>query len=107
MNIITLLVPLPLSTIKDMAKSIGPLDPDDLSIMVDKFGFNYRSLTGMLIFAVLIGRFDIAPDVSILRKYNDRPDTVHFQAAKIVVQYIHTTIDHGLVYSHPTVNERP
>jgi hypothetical protein len=34
----------------------------------------------MLIFSVQVGRFDIATEVLILRKYNYRPGTVHFHA---------------------------
>jgi hypothetical protein len=40
----------------------------------------------MLILVVQIGRFDSAPEVSILCKYNHRPDTVHFNAAKTVMR---------------------
>jgi hypothetical protein len=79
------MAPLTPSTVKDMVKSRGPLDPDALCLIVVRYGFEYRSLTGMLIFAVQIVRFDISPAVSILCKYNNRPDTVHFQAAKSVM----------------------
>jgi hypothetical protein len=48
----SLMVPLPPSTVKEMAKSPGPLDPAALILMEAKFGFEYRSVTGMLIFAV-------------------------------------------------------
>jgi hypothetical protein len=95
------MVPLTPSTVKEMATSRGPLDPDALKLIVALFGFEYRSLTGMLIFAVQIGRFDIGPAISILCKYNDRPDTVHFQAAKTVMQYLRCTCEHGLIYWRP------
>jgi hypothetical protein len=103
----SIMVPLPPSTVKEMSKSPGPLDPDALRIIVDQFGFEYRSLTGMLIFAVQIGRIDIAPAVSILCKYNDRPDTVHFRAAKEVMRYLRRTCERGLIYWRPTGKERP
>jgi hypothetical protein len=65
------LVPMPLSTFKDMANSPTPLNPDELLVVIERYGFEYRLLTGMLIFAVQIGRFDIAPAVTILCNFND------------------------------------
>jgi hypothetical protein len=102
-----IMVPLPPSTVKDMSKSPGPLDPDALLSIVCQFGFKYRRLTGMLIFAVQIGRIDIGPAVSLLCKYNDRPDTVHFRAAKTVVRYLRCTKERGLIYWRPHGKERP
>jgi hypothetical protein len=61
----------------------------------------------MLIFAVQIGRFDIAPAVSILCKFNDRPSAVHFLAAKNVMRYLHSEIGRGLIYWRPTGKDRP
>jgi hypothetical protein len=90
-----------------MAKYRGPLDPHALLLIFEKFGFQYRSLTGMLIFAVQIGRFDIAPAVTILCKYNDRPDVIHFQAAKTVMRYLRATIERGNIYWRPSGRERP
>jgi hypothetical protein len=90
------------STLKAMANPPGPIDLEDLMVITERFGFQYRTLTGMLIFAVQIGRFDIAPAVSILCKYNDRPAEVHFLAAKTVMRYLCSTIDLGLIYWRPT-----
>jgi hypothetical protein len=61
----------------------------------------------MLIFAVQIGRIDIGPAVSLLCKYNDRPDTVHFRAAKTVMRYLRRTKERGLIYWRPHGKERP
>jgi hypothetical protein len=90
-----------------MAKYSAPLDPDTLILSVDKFGFQYRNFMGMLLFAVQIGRFDIAPAVAILCKYNDRPDIVHFQAAKIAMRYLRTMEERGKIYWYPTGQESP
>jgi hypothetical protein len=62
----SIMVPLPPSTIKEMSRSPGPLDPNALRLIVEQFVFEYRSLTGMLIFAVAvqIGCIDIALAVS-------------------------------------------
>jgi hypothetical protein len=102
-----IMVPLPPYTVKDMSKSPCPLDPDAPLSIVRKFGFEYRSLTDMLIFAVQIGRIDISPAVSLLCKYNDRTDTVHFCAAKTVMRYVRHTKKRGLIYWRPHGKERP
>jgi hypothetical protein len=102
-----ILVPMPPSTVKYMAKSPGPLDPEALSAIVTQFGFQYRTLTGMLIFAVQIGRFDIAPAVSIRCKFNDRPGAAHFLAANNVMRYLHSEIERALICWRPTGKDRP
>jgi hypothetical protein len=101
-----ILVPMRPSTVKEMAKSPGPLDPEALLAIVAQFGFQYRTLTGMLIFAVQIG-FDIAPAVSILYKFNDRPGAAHFLEAKNVMRYLRLEIGRGLIYWRPTGKDRP
>jgi hypothetical protein len=98
------LVPMPPLTVKDMSKS---LDPGDIAALVKQYGFQYRTLTGMLIFAVQIGRFDVAPAVSILCKFNNRPGAVHFLAANNVMRYLCSTSRRGLVYWRPMGKERP
>jgi hypothetical protein len=95
------------STVTYMAKFPGPLDTKALSAIVAQFGFQYRTLTGMLIFDVQIRRFDIAQAVSILCKFIDRPGAAHFLAAKNVMRYLHSEIGRGLVYWRPTGTDRP
>jgi hypothetical protein len=85
-----------LSTVKDMSKSPSHLDPGELAAIVLKYGFQYRTLMGMLMFAVQSGHFDVAPEVSILCKFNDRPGAV-FLAAKNVMRYLRSTIRRGLI----------
>jgi hypothetical protein len=81
------MVPLTPALLKTLLVTPAPLDPTDAITLANKFGFTYRTLTDMLIFAVQIGRFYIAPAVSILCKFNDRP--------------------RGLVYWRPSGQERP
>jgi hypothetical protein len=66
-----LMVPFPPSTVKEMSLSPGPIDPDELQLIVTKFGFPYCTMTGLLIFTVQIGSFDIAHSVTILYKFNE------------------------------------
>jgi hypothetical protein len=100
------LVPLTPVAIKTMCTARGTLDPAGIMAIFTKHGFQYRTLTGMLIFDVQIGRFDIAPDVSILCKFNGRIPGAHFQAAKNDMRYLRATIDRGLIYWRPTFCER-
>jgi hypothetical protein len=102
-----IMVPMPPSTVKEMAKFPGPLDRGALSAIVAQLGFQYRTLTGMLILAVQSGRFDIALAVSILCKFNDRPGAVHLLAAKNVMRYLRSEIGRGLIYWRPTGKDRP
>jgi hypothetical protein len=101
-----LMVPTPPSTVKEMSLSPDPLDPKSLQLIVDKFGFPYRTMTGPLIFAVQIGRFDIAPSVTILCKFNDRPAEVHFRAENTVMRYLRRTAERGLIYWRPKGKEQ-
>jgi hypothetical protein len=89
------------SIVKEMSLSPGPLDPQSLQLIVEKFGFPYRTVTGLLIFAVQIVRLDIAASVTILCKFNDRPAEIHFQAAKSAMRYLRRTAERGLIYWHP------
>jgi hypothetical protein len=102
-----MMAPLNPTVLKTLKAAPGPLDPAGIAAMVEKYGFQYRTLTGMLIFAVQIGRFDIGPAVCILSKFKERPNDVHFQAAKLDLKYLRATIDRGLVYWRPTGRERP
>jgi hypothetical protein len=101
-----LMVPFPPSTVKEMSLSPGPLNPKALQLIVEKFGFPYHTMTGLLIFTVQIGRFDIAPSVTILCKFNDRPEEVHFRAAKTVMRYLRRTAERSLIYWLPEGKER-
>jgi hypothetical protein len=100
----TLCVPLTPAPIKLIGKSIGPLDPSEQIALSDKHGFKYRTINGMLIFAIQIGRVDIAPAVYILCKFNDHPADAHYLASKNVMRYLPTTSDKGLMYWRSTAS---
>jgi hypothetical protein len=63
-------------------------------------------MTGLLIFAVQIGRFDIAPSVTILCKFKYLQAEVHFRAAKTVMRYLRRTTEFELIYWSPEGKER-
>jgi hypothetical protein len=102
-----MMAPLTPTVLETLKATPGPIDPAGIATMVENYGFQYRTLTGMLIFAVQIGRFDIGPAVCILRKFNERPNDIHFQAANLVLKFLRATIDRGLIYWRPTGRERP
>jgi hypothetical protein len=105
-NYTALMVHVPPSTVKEMPLSPGPLDPAALQLIMEKFGFTYRTMTGILIFTVHIGRLNVARSVTILCKFNDRPAEVHFRAAKTVMRYLRWTLERGLIYWRPNRKER-
>jgi hypothetical protein len=101
-----LMAPLAPAVLKTLQASVGPLDPSFQLSLETQFGFPYRTLTGILMFATQIGRFDIAPAVSILCKFNELPSAVQFQAAKNVMRYLRATRSRGLIYCRPAGRER-
>jgi hypothetical protein len=103
----SLMVPLTPALLKTLLVSPGPLNPTAVLALANKFGFAYCTLTGMLIFSVQISRFDIAPAVSILCKFNEHPSDVHFLAARNVMRYLRATRARRLVYWRPSGRERP
>jgi hypothetical protein len=100
------MAPLTLAVLKSLATPPGPLDPAGIAAMAEKHSFAYRTMTGMLIFAIQIGRFDIAPAVCILCKFNERPNDAHFHAVKNVMKYLRATSRRSLVCWRPTARER-
>jgi hypothetical protein len=83
-----------------------PLDPIILLSLVENIGFQYRTLTGMLIFVVQIGRFGIAPTVFIPCRFNERPSNMHFLAANNGMRYLRATHTRYLMCWRPTGCER-
>jgi hypothetical protein len=57
----SLVFPLTPSKVKEISRSPGQLDPDALKLIVDTFCFPYCTTTGLLIFSMQIGCFDITP----------------------------------------------
>jgi len=59
---------------------------------------NYRSLVGALTWLATNTRPDLAPVVSFLASYSSCPAAQHWEAAKYVVRYLRSTVDHGIAY---------
>lgn len=58
----------------------------------------YRQVIGSLIYLVTGSRPDIAYSVGKLSKFLDKPQQVHWMAAKRVLRYLSGTRSHGIVY---------
>lgn len=69
------MVPLTPAVIKTLRQSPGSLDPVGITALADTYGFQYPRRYADL-------RFDIAPSVPILCKFNEHTSNVHFLAAK-------------------------
>jgi len=71
----------------------------------------YRLVIGKLLYIAMSTRLDIAYAVCYLSRFVSNYGREHWMAAKRVLQYLHKTIDHGIVYSfkllHEDTKERP
>ena len=84
----------------------------DLPILLDKemckldtkYGFKYRTATGMLLFACVLCHLDIGFLVITLSKYNHQPNEEHFEVAAQVLKYLITTKNKGIIYYRTTFN---
>jgi uncharacterized membrane protein len=65
-----MMVPLTPTVLKSLKAALPPLNPAGVAAMSTTYGFQYRTMTGMLIFAVQIGRFVVGPAVCVLSKFN-------------------------------------
>jgi hypothetical protein len=97
------MAPLTTALLKTLNMAPGHLDPTGITNIADNYGFQYRALTGMLIFDWL---FQHRTAISILCKFNERPSDILFMAAKNCMRYLNATISRGLVYWCPTGRER-
>ena len=87
--------------LKDAQQKSTPLSP---SVQLDITGgepldtsvFPYRALVGSLLYISVCTRPDISYSVGALGKYNDKPSTAHWTAAKNVLRYLKGTAKRGI-----------
>ena len=94
---------------KDARSVLSPMDPDvDLGNLrcQDKAADKelYISLIGSLMYIALATRPDIAFAITALSRYNEAPLQMHLTAAKRVLRYLKTTVNHQL---HLGYKEQP
>ena len=58
----------------------------------------YANAIGSLMYAMVCTRPDISHDVGVVSRYMHNPGKDHWQAVKWILQYIHNTVDVGLVF---------
>jgi hypothetical protein len=67
----------------------------------DEMKFAYRTVLGELLYAYVIGRFDIGYAVTTLARYAASPAKAHYQALVDVAKYLRQTAHWGLIYWRP------
>ena len=69
------------SQLRSMTSDLSVLSDKEMQELDTKYGFKYRTATGMLLFAYVLCRLDIGFLVITLSKYNHQPNEVHFEVA--------------------------
>ena len=97
--------PLPTDAITPMFESIGPPEGSPAhAVLVEKYGFAYRTLLGELLYAYITCRPDIGYAVVTLSKFASCPDEIHFALLRKVAKYLRETANWALIYHKPTEN---
>ncbi len=65
---------------------------------LDKTTYTYTHLIGSLLYLSVCTRPDIAQAVGALSKYMAEPTTLHWQAAKGLMQYVASTREQGILH---------
>ena len=86
-----------------------PMDPtlklESAPITTSDTNWNYASLTGSLMYAVIGTRPDITYAVNKLCSFTSNPDLEHWTAAKRILRYLKGTKDLGITYMKSDPNE--
>ena len=86
------------SQLKAMTTHRAILSDNELHELEVKYGFKYRTATGMLLFAYVLCRLDIGFLVIILSKYNHQPNEIHFEVAAQVLLFLIKTKHRSIIY---------
>ncbi|KAI2501346.1 retrotransposon [Fragilaria crotonensis] len=65
-------------------------------------GFVYRSVLGAVIYIYVVARIDIGFAVTLLARFSDHPNKIHFDSLRRLARYLRMTKDWGLLYWRPT-----
>ena len=100
--------PLPMKSDKDTARELesaqpamtadGKIDENAIKQLEQEYGFQYRSITGEMIFAMVTARPDISFATVKLCQYNSKPARAHFEAAKHLLLYLRDTKEDGITF---------
>ena len=99
-------LPLPLPAEKEFLKAleeaVPPANQEDMNKLRTEMGFNYRQILGEIIWPMIKCRPDVSPHAIKLSQYLDNPAMVHYQAARLLVDYLAATITEGIYYWRDT-----
>ena len=106
--------------VKDVAKTIAPLNTEALKqvydqkgpnegtpehkALEDSSGFSYRTLLGEMMYAYVTCRPDIGYAITLLSKFGSNPSAYHYACLKNVARYLRATKDWGIQFSRPSKN---
>jgi hypothetical protein len=62
------------------------------------FKMSYQSIVGLLMYAILSTRPDIAFSVSVISRYTSNPDDSHLKAVKDIYRYLRSTTNYELCF---------
>lgn len=100
--------PIPIPVDKHFSRQLEEAQPpttdeDKVKLQI-KMKFNYRQAIGELIFAMVTCRPDISFPLIKLSQYASNPAQQHYEAVIHIFQYLHATIDEGLIYWRSSPN---
>ena len=97
-------LPLPAETtfIRELEAATPPSTTDEQEQLQKQMGFNYRSVIGELIWPMVKCRPDFAPHVIKLSQYLSNPARAHYEAARLLANYLAATINEGIYYWRDT-----
>ena len=84
--------------------SNGDVDLKEIERLEKEYGFQYRSATGELIFAMVTARPDISFATVKLCQYNSKPAKPHFEAVRHLLLYLRDTKHDGITFWRKTPN---
>ena len=76
--------------------SIGPPDPDDPNL--PRQTKVYQRIVGCINWLVTCIRPDIAPSLTLLAAYSNKPSAQHYKAAVHALKYLFSTSDYGISF---------
>ena len=102
------IVPITPNILKTMSNEQGPLEgTPEAQALAEKFGQPYRSITGLLGFAVQLGRGDINTATILLSKFKNHPAAIDYTTGLSAFKFLRHTKKKPWVYWRPHEKEIP
>ena len=93
-------IPLPPEAefVKELENAVPPNTQQEQEALQKLMGFSYRSVIGELIWPMVKCRPDFAPHIIKLSQYLNNPAKQHYDAARLLADYLAATITEGIYY---------